>query len=151
MSIPFQAEGWVKHRGWTFSSLAVSLLLSGLFVVQILCLFQQIMHWSCLAVFLLSLTDFAAWATEDRCRFARTDRDLCSFHVPEWLFHSAQLTLPQGSAAGNICSVSTGHPGHSAPSYRFSVYFLLHVTERRWTVNHSKMKTHLNPLIFICK
>lgn len=113
----------------------------------------------CSALILLSHTDFTAWSTQDTKWFAPTGWGICSCYVTEQLLHSAQLTLPQGRAGGNICTVSTGcHsysegceplPTHICPVLLFSIS---HFNNNcRWAVNHSKMKTHLKSLISVCK
>lgn len=57
----------------------------------------------------LALTDFSPWfaeerATEKRKSSTHTKRSLHSCcHISEWLLHTAQLALQQGSAGGKMC------------------------------------------------
>lgn len=112
----------------------------------------------CSALF-YCLTDFTAWSTRHTKWFAPTGWGICSCYVTEQLLHSAQLTLPQGRAGGNVCMVSTGCHGFSEgcePLPTNICPVLLSSSSQfnnncPWAVNHSKMKTHLKPLISVCK
>lgn len=72
-------------------------------------------------------TDSSGWIAEERKSSTVTERSACSCFVPDWLLHSAQLTLQQGSAAGKMqhaYTISTGCHGQSGEKLHVPPTFL---------------------------